>query len=82
MKIISVPASQLGGRITFFCVRKYDDGTGMVIAAHMKMSDIVYLLNRNEGFGVVSPRDGDSREKYFVDEAEAHAYLKMWEASQ
>jgi len=74
MKIISVPASQLGGRITFFSVRTYEDGTAMVINCPMKVSDIVYLLN--------SPRDEDSREKYFVDEAEAHAYLKMWEASQ
>jgi len=74
MKINSIPASDFVGRICFFCVRKYEDGTGMVIACHMQMSDIVYLLN--------SPRDEDSREKYFVDEAEALAYLKWWEASQ
>lgn len=72
MIIISVPASQLGGRITFFSVRTYEDGTAMVINCPMKVSDIVYLLNSN--------RKEDSREKYFVEEAEAYLYAKEWEA--
>ena len=59
-------------RITFFSVRTYEDGTGLVINCPMQMCDIVYLLN--------SPRDEESREKYFVNEAEALAYLKKWEA--
>ena len=82
MKIISTKASHLGGLISFFCVRKYDDGTGMVIAAHMRMSDIVYLLNSRRNEDSCRCESSPSRDKYFVDEAEAHAYLKMWEAFQ
>ena len=44
----------------------------MVINCPMKVSDIVYLLN--------STRKEDSREKYFVEEAEAYLYAKEWEA--
>ena len=72
--MISIQASQLvvGCRITFFCVRTYEDGTAMVITCPMKMSDIVYFFN--------STRKEDSREKYFVDENDAHLYAKEWEA--
>ena len=72
--MISIQASQLvvGCRITFFSVRTYEDGFASVITSPMKVSDIVYLLN--------SPRDEDSRVKYFVDEDAAHLYAKEWEA--
>jgi hypothetical protein len=74
MKVVSIPASQFVDHICFFCVRKHDDGTGMVVAAPMTMHDITYLLN--------STRKEGSRERYFIDESNARAYLKMWEASQ
>ena len=73
--MISIQASQLvvGCRITFFCVRTYEDGTAMVITCPMEVSDIVYLLNSTR-------KEGWSREKYFVDEDDAHLYAKEWEA--